>query len=83
MNQLDTVLKELRSLKREVIQLREMINPETQDEFLNFRQACKTLGVSNTKCYQMLRNGELPFATKMGKTWRFSKNGLIKYLSRS
>lgn len=79
----DAILKELRSLRREVSQLRDIISVNVKDEYLNLNQACKAMGISSTKMYQMLSNGELPFATKLGKKWRFSKNALNRFLSNS
>lgn len=75
----------LRSLKKEVVELKEMIKPlaPKNDEFLTLAQATKHLELSERKVRYMLANGELPFATKVGRNWRFSKNGIINYLSRT
>ena len=79
------ILRELRSLRKELSEIKSSISPKSTviDEFLNFNQASKMLGISSIKMYQMLKNEELPFATKFGSRWRFSKNALIKYLSKA
>lgn len=75
----------LRSLKKEVGELREMLIPcnPVDDEFFNTKKAAEILGIGSTKMKELLKSGELPFATKLGRQWRFSKNGIINYLSRT
>lgn len=75
----------LYSLKKEVGELKDMLKPYTpkRDELLTFRQVMEELSVKKTKLYEMLANGELPFAIKVGRQWRFSRNGIIDYLNRT
>lgn len=79
------LLRSLRSLKQEVGELQDMLKPYTpkQDEFLTTNQAITLIGVSRRKLFYMLASGELPFATKVGGVWRFSKNGAMAYLSKT
>lgn len=79
------LLRTLRSLKKELGELRDMLKPYTpkQDEFLNTSQTIAMIGVSRRKLASMLADGELPFATKVGRTWRFSKNGIMSYLGKT
>lgn len=76
------LIKNVRSLKKEIIELKEMINPNISksDVFLNSTQTAKLLGVGRTKLFEMISNGELAFATKVGSRWRFSKNAILSYL---
>lgn len=84
MDKLDQILKEIRSLRREVNQLKEeMTLSIVTDEFLSVKEACEALKISSSKLYQMLKNYELPFATRVGKHWKFSRKAIIKYLGHT
>lgn len=75
----------LRSLKKEVGELKEMLKPHVpkHDELLSTKAAMEAMGVGSTKMKRMLANGELPFAIKIGRNWKFSRNGITNYLSRT
>lgn len=79
------MFKTLNSLLRDVSELKEMLNPHIpkQDKFLSTEQAMGELGIKKTKFREMLANGELPFATKVGYRWKFSRNGIMAYLAKT
>lgn len=79
------MLKAINSLLRDVSELKEMLNPHIpkQDKFLSAEQAMGELGIKKTKFREMLANGELPFATKVGCRWKFSRNGIMAYLAKT
>lgn len=79
------LLRTVNLLKKEIGMLKKMLQPHipTEDKFLNFDQARRELGVGRTKMYCMLNNGELPFATKVGKRWRFSQKAIRDYLANT
>lgn len=79
------LFKTLRSLKKEIGELKDMLVPykPKKDEFLTTKEALRILKISERKLHNMLSNDELPFATKAGHRWRFSKNGIEAYLSKT
>lgn len=81
------LLNSLRILKKEIRELKEMLEkkntPAVVESFVNTTKACKILGCSLTKLYQLLDSGELPFATKMGRQWRFPLEGLKNYIGKT
>lgn len=77
------LLQEIRSVRKELREIKEMIEPTPEpDEYLNLRQACNLINVSNTKFYQMLRNQQIPCAKKFGGQWRFKKSALLKCINQ-
>lgn len=72
--------EEIKELKALLLQHPKLAQPEV---FLSTEQAARQLGVGKTKMAEMLRKGELPFATKVGKKWRFSQTELERYISRN
>lgn len=79
------LIRTVNLLRKEIGVLKDMLKPHIpkEDKFLNFNQARKELGVSRTKMYSMLSNGELSFATKVGSRWRFSLNAIRAYLANT
>lgn len=72
--------EEIRELKSLMLAHPKLVQPEV---FLTFDQAAKQLGIGKTKMSEMLRKGELPFATKVGKKWRLPQSELERYISRT
>lgn len=72
--------EELKELKAMMQSHPKLSQPET---FLTTDQAAKQLGIGKTKMSEMLRNGELPFATKVGSRWRFPQSELERYVART
>ena len=52
---------------------------ENKPDFLNVKETADMLRVSNQTVYNMLKDGRLS-ARKVGKEWRFSKNGVYEAL---
>ncbi|MFZ0865050.1 MAG: helix-turn-helix domain-containing protein [Candidatus Sulfotelmatobacter sp.] len=52
---------------------------QTQDELLTISQAAERLQVSHAYLY---KNTSLPFRKKLGRSLRFSANGITEYLQR-
>ena len=52
--------------------------PAVQDGFVTVAEACKFLGISRTKLYEILGSGELPSA-KIGRSRRIPKRSLVAY----
>jgi excisionase family DNA binding protein len=80
------LLRTSRELRKEVQELKQLLLPSHQrdkDEYLNFEEAKKYLKVGRTKMFELLSEGELPFATKVGNRWRFSQKELSRYVSKS
>ncbi|MEG1547070.1 MAG: helix-turn-helix domain-containing protein [Bacteroides sp.] len=73
----------VRSLKRELSDIKGILNPSPNCDLLNTKQAMVKLGIGKTKIKEMLANGELPFATKVGNRWRFSEKAIANYLNRN
>lgn len=71
--------EEIRQLKAIMMEHPKLMQPE---KFLTTEQAAKQLGIGKTKMSEMLRNGELPFATKVGSRWRFPQSELERYVAR-
>lgn len=75
-----------KKLMAEVQELKELVkgNPSLvkPEKFLTKKQAEKFLQVSERQLTYMLANGKLPFATKVGRQWRFSQTELERYVSR-
>lgn len=80
------LLREIKKQREEIQELKAMLqsHPNLSKEiYLTFEQAAKLLGVGKTKMSELLRNGELPFATKVGKQWRLSQSELERYIART
>lgn len=50
-------------------------------EVLTLQQVAKLLRLHSSTIYRMVKRGEIP-AVKVGRVWRFSKEGLETYLNR-
>ena len=57
-----------------------LVEPE---KFLTKKQAEIYLQVSERQLTYMLANGKLPFATKVGRQWRFPQSELERYVART
>ena len=57
-----------------------LVEPE---KFLTKKQAETLLQVSERQLTYMLATGKLPFATKVGRQWRFPKSELERYIART
>ena len=77
----------LREIKSELSELRDRLDnhPKLSDDpekFLTKKQAEKYLQVSERQLTYMLAKNELPFATKVGRQWRFPQSALERYMAR-
>ena len=52
-----------------------------QDGFVSIREACEFLSLGETKVYELMDNGELPFC-KFGRARRIPRRALIEYAAR-
>lgn len=79
------LIKSIKSLEKEIVELKNLVSPfvPKQDTFLNTREASELLGVSIRKLQYMIADGEITFATMVGKRYRFSKNALLKFISNT
>lgn len=74
-----------KALMKEVQELKEMVMgkmPVESEKFLTKKQAEKYLQVSERQLTYMLAKNELPFATKVGRQWRFPQSALERYMAR-
>lgn len=76
----------LREIKEEISELRNRIDnhPKLSEEekFLTKKQAEQYLKVSERKLTYLLAQNKLPFATKVGRAWRFPQSALERYAAR-
>lgn len=83
------VLKALRELtesvgilRMEVMRLAEMTrNDLLRGKWLTLDEACKYLRISRTTMQRRLADGEIGFAVKQGKSWKFPAEELKRYAS--
>lgn len=76
-----------RQLLEKVEKLEELIkgNPkfsEDPEKFLTKKQASEYLQLSMRQIDYMLAENKLPFATKVGRQWRFPQSALERYMAR-
>lgn len=74
-------------LLEKVERLEELIkgNPkfsEDPEKFLTKKQASEYLQLSMRQIDYMLAENKLPFATKVGRQWRFPQSALERYMAR-
>ena len=74
-------------LLEKVERLEELIkgNPkfsEDPEKFLTKKQASEYLQLSMRQIDYKLAKNELPFATKVGRQWRFPQSALERYMAR-
>ena len=82
-----TLLNLNRQLLEKVEKLEELIkgNPKFSDyteKFLTKKQASEYLQLSMRQIDYMLAENKLPFATKVGRQWRFPQSALERYVAR-
>lgn len=77
----------LKEIKLELSELRDRLdnNPKlnTPEKFLTKKQAEQFLAVSERRLTYMLATGKLPFATKVGRQWRFPQSELERMVART
>ena len=77
----------LKEIKQELSELRDRLdnNPSLNqsEKFLTKKQAETFLQVSERQLTYMLATGKLPFATKVGRQWRFPQSELERYVART
>lgn len=76
-----------RQLLEKVEKLEELIKGdprfgEDPEKFLTKKQASEYLQLSMRQIDYMLAENKLPFATKVGKQWRFPQSALERYVAR-
>ena len=72
----------LKELCVEVAMLREMVRGNgIGSRFLTMDEACKYLRISRTTMQRRLADGEIGFAVKQGKSWKFPAEELKRYAS--
>lgn len=73
---------EIRTLRMEVMDLRATVNArKAQGDMLTMAEACEVMRIGRTKMTQLLQAGELPWAIKRGKEWRFPADKIRRYAS--
>lgn len=76
------VRRELAELKRLLLELREKINPQPEeDEILTVREAAALLKVSKSTLFRYVANRSIPYSRPSGKArgdLRFSKRALLE-----
>lgn len=81
------LLRMLKEIKSELSELRDRLDnhPKLSDpeKFLTKKQAEAFLQVSERQLSYMLAEGKLPFATKVGRQWRFPQSELERYMART
>ncbi len=79
---LNQVLRELRASRRELKEMRELINADvrTADRLVSVREAGTILGRKKTAIYRMIATGELPAIRNGAGRYRLSFNELQKYI---
>lgn len=73
---------EIRTLRVEVMELRTELNArKAKGDMLTMAEACEWMRIGRTKMTQLLQAGELPWAVKRGKEWRFPADKIRRYIS--
>lgn len=77
----------LREIKLELSELRDRLDnhpklSEDPEKFLTKKQASEYLQLSMRQIDYKLAKNELPFATKVGRQWRFPQSALERYMAR-
>lgn len=77
----------LKEIKQELSELRDRLDNSPSlnqsERFLTKKQAETFLQVSERQLTYMLATGKLPFATKIGRQWRFPQSELERYVART
>lgn len=74
------LLEKVERLEELLLGNKTLVEPE---KFLTKKQAEVYLQVSERQLTYMLANGKLPFATKVGRQWRFPQSELERYVARN
>lgn len=74
------LLEKVERLEELLLGNKTLVEPE---KFLTKKQAEVYLQVSERQLTYMLANGKLPFATKVGRQWRFPQSELERYVART
>jgi excisionase family DNA binding protein len=74
------LLEKVEKLEELILGNKTLVEPE---KFLTKKQAEHYLNVSERQLTYMLSSGKLPFATKVGRQWRFPQSALEQYVARS
>ena len=81
------LLRMLKEIKQELSELRDRIDNHPKlsetEKFLTKKEAVEYLQVSERQLFYMLSQGKLPFATKVGRQWRFPQSELERMVSRT
>ena len=79
---LNELCGEIRTLRREVMQLRsDRYDENLRGRFFTMKEACSFLKISRTTMQRRLTDGEIGFAIKKGKSWLFPAEKLKIYAS--
>lgn len=72
----------IKHLEEMVRTLTELVHPylPKHDNFLTVCQAAKKMNCCEAQVTKMCRNGQLPFATKVGKKWMIPEAQLIRFI---
>lgn len=82
MNMMQMLLAEVKVLRAEVVVLRnEIDSKKINRQYFSINEACEFLHIGKTKMYQLLRDGEFPWAVKRGRKWYFPALKLKQYVS--
>lgn len=78
------LLQEIRSVRKEIKELKETIELSTNpEEYLDVKEACQFLRIGSSKLYKMIREDKLPCAKRISGHWRFKKSALLKWINQN
>lgn len=73
---------EVRGLRVDMDEMRkELLSAKMKSHYLTMKEACEYLRISRSHMQNLLADGEMPWAIKSGKAWRFPAEKIKKYAS--
>lgn len=73
---------EVRTLRKEVIQLQRQLSDERlKERYMSMKDACLFLHISRSTIHKRMATGEIDFAVKNGKSWLFPFDKIKIYAS--
>lgn len=55
---------------------------DTYSEILTMDEACESLAIGKSTIYQMLNNGEIEGAFRIGKSWKIPRKAITDYINK-
>lgn len=82
MKEIRTLTGEVRLLRAEVMRLRlRTKEDDLKGQWLTMQEACEYLRISRNTMQRRLTEGDIDFAVKRGKSWKFPADRLKQYAS--